>query len=216
MGVSFCHCARYPHLREGETYVYHYTRKGAEIGTEVLSVEKTDKHLGMRFNINIGEADRYQRGDSELVLQKNGKPLAYSRRLEVRLPEVPAQNGVWEFNYVFRGKRVTGEITKDGVPQWSGTFEVGKGRIYCIDNNAFSLLAFLVKAIYPDLREEATYSVKALHFSDARVKGLIFRKVRDGTYHCRIGGVDIGDLSIRDGILLKHEDPKTGLVIMLK
>jgi len=216
MGISLCHCARYPHLREHETYAYHYTRKGTEIGTEIFSVEKTGRQLAIKSDINIGEADRFQRGNSKLILRKNGKPLAYSRRLEVRLPEVPDQNGVWEFKYDFHGKRVMGDITKDGVPQWSGTVEVGKGRVYCIDNNAISLLAILIKAIYPEMREETAYSVRAIHFSEARVRDVIFRKVRDGTYNCRIGGVDVGDLSIRDGILLKHEDTKTGLVILFK
>jgi hypothetical protein len=216
MGVSLCHCARYPHLREHETYVYHYIRKGTEIGTEVFSVEKTGGKLAIKSDINIGEADRFQRGNSELILRKNGKPLAYSRRLEVRLPEVPAQNGVWEFKFDFQGKRVMGDITKDGVPQWSGTVEMGKGRVYCIDNNAISLLAILIKAIYPEMREETAYSVRAIHFSEARVRDVIFRKGRDGTYNCRIGGVDVGDLLIRDGIVLKHEDTKTGLVILLK
>lgn len=216
MGVSLCACAQYPHLREHETYVYHYIRKGTEIGTEVSSVEKAGGQLAIKSDINIGEAERFQRGNSELILNKNGKPLAYSRRLEVRLPEIPAQNGVWEFKYEFHGKRVMGDIAKDGAPQWSGTVEVGKGRVYCIDNNAIFLLAILVKAIYPEMREETAYSVRAIHFSEARVRDVIFRKVRDGTYNCRIGGVDVGDLSIRDGILLKHEDKNTGLVILLK
>lgn len=216
MGVSLSHCARYPLLREGETYIYQYTRRGAEIGTEIFSVQKKGKDLAIKSDINIEEADRYRRGNSELVLQKDGNPLAYSRRLEIQLPEVPAQNGVWEFRYVFHGKRVTGEVAKDGVPQWEGTIDVGKGRVYYIDINAISLLAILVKAIYPEMRGETVYSARALHFSDARVRDLIFRKVRDGVYRCRIGGVDIGDLSVRGGILLKHEDPKTGLVILLK
>jgi hypothetical protein len=66
------------------------------------------------------------------------------------------------------------------------------------------------------MREETAYSVRAIHFSEARVRDVIFRKGRDGTYNCRIGGVDVGDLLIRDGIVLKHEDTKTGLVILLK
>lgn len=216
MGISLCHCARYPHFREHETYVYHYLRRGAEIGTEVFSVEKTGGQLAVKSDINIGEAGRFQRGNSELILRKNGEPLAYSRRLEVRMHEIPDQNGVWEFKYDFHGKRVMGDITRDGVPQWSGTVEVGKGRLYCIDNNAISLLAVLIKAIYPEMRGKTAYSVRAIHFSEAQVRDVIFRKVRDGMYNCRIAGVDVGDLSIRDGILLKHEDTKTGLVILLK
>jgi hypothetical protein len=49
-----------------------------------------------------------------------------------------------------------------------------------------------------------------------RVRNLTFTKVKDGTYHCTIGSTDIGDLSIRDGLLVKHEDPRSELVIRLK
>ncbi len=89
-------------------------------------------------------------------------------------------------------------------------------KVYCIDNNALSLLSILVKAIYPNLKKEELYSVRAFHFSEARVREVTFRRVGDGRYHCRVGRVDLGDLSIRDGILLKHEDPTRGLVIRLQ
>ena len=215
MGISFSHCAQYPRLRHGETYTYHYTRKGVEIGTEVFSIEAQGGHFILKADINIGEANSHQRGNSELVFRKNGNPLAYFRHLDVKLPEIPAQNGLWELRYAFHGKEVTGEVTKDGSVQWKGSVEVEKKGVYCIDNNALSLLAVLVKAIYPKLKKEAIYTVKAFHFSEGRVMDVIFRKVKDGVYHCRIGRIDLGDLAIKEGLLVKHEDPTRGLVIRL-
>jgi hypothetical protein len=216
VGLSLTHCARYPHLRQGETYLYQFTRKGGQIGTETFSVERTGKHLVLKSEINIAEGNRYQRGESEMVLRENGEPVAYSRRLEVNLPELPAQKGVWELKFVFHGKKVTGEVTKDGFPQWRGTIEVERGRVHCIDNNALSLLSLLVKAVYPDLREETVYSVKAVHFSEARVTDVTFSKVRGGVYNCRVGGMEVGDLSIRDGTVFKVENPRGELLIQLK
>jgi hypothetical protein len=216
MGLALSHCARYPHLRPGETYLYQFMRRGVQIGTEAFSVEKTGKHLVLKSEINIAEGKRYQRGNSEMVLRENGEPVAYSRRLEVNFPELPAQNGVWELKYVFHGKKVTGGVTKDGFPQWRGTIEVEKGVFHCIDNNALSLLSLLVKAIYPDLREETVYSVKAVHFSGAKVTDVTFSKVRSGVYNCRVEGMEVGDLSIRDGIVLKIENPRGELLIQLK
>ncbi len=216
MGISFSHCSKYPRLGQGRTYTYQYTKRGVEIGKEVFSIEEEGRYFILKSDIHIGEADIHQRGNSELVFRNNGKPVAYVRYLDVKLPEIPAQNGLWELRYVFHGKEVTGEVTKDGSMQWEGSVEVGKKRFYCIDNNALSLLAVLVKAIYPKLRREALYSVRAFHFSEARVKEVTFRRVRDDVYHCRIGRIDVGDLSIRDGILLKHEDPTKGLAIRLE
>jgi len=218
VGLWFSHCARYSHLQHAETYIYQYTKKGVEIGTEIFSLEARGKHLIVKSDLTIGEGTHHQRGNSELVLEKDGEPVAYSRRLEVELPEVPDQKGLWELRYVFHGKTVTGEVRKDGSPHWEGTIEIEKKSLYCIDNNALSLLAVLVKAIYPQLRAKAVYSVKAFHFSEARVRDVTFRKVGDGVYNCRIEGVDVGDLSIRirDGMLLKHEDPTRQLVIRLK
>jgi hypothetical protein len=215
MGIVLSHCAQYPRLRDGTTYVYQYMRGGVEIGTEVFSLEKKGSHSVMRSDLHIREANSHQRGNSELVFRENGKPVAYSRHLDVTLPEIPAQNGIWELRYVFQGKKVMGEVTKDGLPQWKGIIEVERGGVYCIDNNALSLLAILVKATYPKLRKKTIYSVKAFHCSEARVRDVIFRKVNDGTYHCRIERTDVGDLSIRDGIVLKHEDPRRGLIIRL-
>ncbi len=215
MGISFSIASNTHAFDMGKTYTYLYMRGGVEIGTEVFSLEKKGRHLNMKSDVNIGEANSHQRGNSELVFRKNGKPVAYSRHLDIKLPEIPAQNGLWELRYVFHGKKVTGEVTKDGSPQWKGSIELERGGVYCIDNNALSLLAILVKATYPKLRRKTIYSVKALYFSEARVRNVIFRKVKDGTYHCRIGRIDIGDLSIRDGILFKHEDPTRGLVIRL-
>ena len=216
MGISLSHCAQYPRFRDGETYVYQYMRGGVEIGTEVFSLEKKGRHSIMKSDLNIGEANRYQRGNSELVFREDGEPIAYSRHLDVKLPEIPAQNGLWKLRYVFHGKKVTGEVKKDGSPRWKGTIDVGKGGVYCIDNNAISLLAILVKHAYSKLKSETICSVAAFHFSEARVKDVTFSKVMDGVYHCRIGEIDVGDLSIRDGILLRHEDPTRGLVIQLK
>ncbi len=216
MGLSLSHCAHHPHFRPGETFVYQFTRRGVLIGTESFSMEKTGKHLVLKSEINIGEANRYQRGKSEMVLRENGKPVAYSRLLEVNLPELPAQKGVWELRYVFHGKKVTGEVTRDGFPQWRGTIEVERDMVHCIDNNALSLLALLVKAIYSDLIGETVYSVKAVHFSEAQVRDVTFSKVRGGVYHCRVGGMEVGDISIRDGIVLKLEDPRGKLLIQLK
>jgi len=215
MGISFSHCARHPYLRHGETYSYQYTRKGVEIGKEVFSIEEKEGHLILKADIHIAEGNSHQRGNSELVFRKNGKPVAYFRQLDVKLPEILAQNGLWELRYAFHGKEVTGEVTKDGSAQWEGSMEVEKKGVYCIDNNALSLLALLVKAIYPKLRKEAIYSVRAFHFSEARVREVIFRRLRDGVYHCRIGRTDLGDLSIRDGILSKYEDITRDLTIRL-
>ena len=200
-------------------YTYQYMRRGVEIGTEVFFLEKRGKHLIMKSYIDIGEANSYQRGNSELVFRKNGEPLAYSRHLDVNIPGIPAQNGLWELRYVFHDKKLTGEVTKDGSPQWKGSIEVEKGRVYCIDNNALSLLAILVKAIYPKLRRETIYSVKAFHFSEARVRDVTFRKVKGGAYHCRIGRIDVGNFSIiKDGmlVLVENGDPTRGIVIRLK
>ena len=108
-----------------------------------------------------------------------------------------------------------GDVTKDGLPQWKGIVEEEKGGVYCIDNNSLSLLAILVKANYPKLRKKTIYSVEVLYFSEARVRDVTFRKIKDGAYHCQIGRIDVGDLSIRDGIVIKHEDPTRGLVIRL-
>jgi len=218
MGMTVSHCARHSHLQQNKTYTYHYIGKGRDIGREVFVLEGKGNHLVMKSNLNIGDAKSYQRGESELVFQKDGKPLAYSRQLDVKLPETPAQNGLWELRYVFHGKTVTCEITKDGLPQWKGTIEMRKGEVYCIDNNAPSLLAVLVKAVYPRLEGKAAYAVMAFHFSEARVRDVTFTRVRDGVYHCRIGATDVGDLSIRDGMLLsiEHEDPEKGLVIQLR
>lgn len=216
IGMSFAIAFETVAFDMGKIYTYQYLRRGAKIGTEVFFLEKKRGHLIMKSDIDIGEANRYQRGNGELVFRKNGNPLAYSRYLDVQLPEMPAQNGVWELRYVFQGRNVAGEVTKDGLPQWKGTIEVEKGGVYCIDNNALCLLAVLVKAIYPELRREAMYSVKAFHFSEAGVRDVTFRKVKDGTYHCRIGRMDVGDLSIRHGIVLRHEDPARELVIRLK
>jgi hypothetical protein len=215
-GISFSHCSRYPRLEHGRTYIYQYTRGGVEIGTEVFSIEGEGDHFIMKADIDIKEANSYQRGKSELLFQKNGRPLAYFRHLDVKLPEIPAQNGLWELRYAFRGREVTGEVTKDGSAQWEGSVEVAQKEVYCIDNNALSLLSVLVKAIYPKLKKEAIYSVRAFHFSEARVREVIFRRVKDGMYHCSIGRIDVGDLSISDGILLKHEAPTRGLVIRLQ
>lgn len=215
MGIVLSHCAQYPRLKYGATYVYQYMRGGVEIGTEVFSLEKKGTHSVMRSDLHISEANSHQRGNSELVFQNNGKPMAYSRHIDVTLPEIPAQNGIWELRYVFQGKKVTGEVTKDGSPQWKGSIEVERGGVYCIDNNALSLLAILIKATYPKLRSKTIYSVKAFHCSEARVRDVTFRKIKDGTYHCRIGRIDVGDLSIRDGTVLKHEDATRGLVIRL-
>lgn len=215
-GISFSHCSQYPRLEHRETYIYQYTRRGVEIGTEAFSIEREGDHFIMKADIDIKEANSYQRGKSELVFQKNGRPLAYFRHLDVTLPEIPAQNGLWELRYAFRGREVTGEVTKDGSAQWKGSVGLAKEEVYCIDNNALSLLSILVKAIYPKLKKEALYSVRAFHFSQARVRDVTFRRVKDGMYHCRIGRIEVGDLSIRDGILLKHEDPTRGLVIRLQ
>jgi len=215
MGIVLSHCAQYPRFKYGATYVYQYMRGGVEIGTEVFSLEKKGTHTVMRSDLHIREANSYQQGNSELVFQKNGKPIAYSRHLDVMLPEIPAQNGIWEFRYVFQGEKVMGDVTKDGLPQWKGIVEVEKGGVYCIDNNSLSLLAILVKANYPKLRKKTIYSVEVLYFSEARVRDVTFRKIKDGAYHCQIGRIDVGDLSIRDGIVIKHEDPTRGLVIRL-
>jgi hypothetical protein len=215
-GISFSHCSHYPRLRHSTTYTYQYARRGVEIGKEVFSIEKEGRHFILKADIHIGEADSYQRGNSELVFRKDGKPVAYMRHLDVKLPEIPAQSGLWELRYAFHGNEVTGDVTKDGAIQWKGSVEVEKKGVYCIDNNALSLLAVLVKAIYPNLRKEVIYSVRAFHFSEARVREITFRKVRDGLYHCRIGRIDVGDLSIRDGLLLKHEDQTKGLAIRLE
>ena len=215
-GISFSHCSQYPRLQHGRTYTYQYTRRGVEIGTEVFSIEGEGDHFILKADIDIKEANTYQRGRSELVFRKNGRPVAYFRHLDVNLPEIPAQNGLWDLRYAFHGKEVTGEVTKDGSAQWKGSVEVEKKVVYCIDNNALSLLSVLVKAIYPKLKKEAIYSVRAFHFSEARVREVTFRRVKDGMYRCRIGRIDVGDLSIKDGILLKHEDPTRGLVIRLK
>lgn len=216
MGVSFSHCSQYPRLQHGRTYIYQYTKRGVEIGTEVFSIEREGDHFILKADIDIKEANSHQRGYSELVFRKNGSPVAYFRHLDVKLPEIPAQNGLWELRYAFHGKEVTGEVTKDGLAQWRGPVEVEKKEVYSIDNNALSLLAVIVKAIYPKLRKEAVYSVRAFHFSEARVREVTFRMLKDGVYHCRIGRVDVGDLFIRDGILLKHEDPTRELVIRLQ
>lgn len=216
MGISFSHCSRYARLPHGRIHTYQYTRRGVEIGKEVFSVEEKGVHFILKADIDIGEANSHQRGNSELVFRKNGEPVAYLRQLDVQLPEIPAQNGLWELRYAFHGTEVTGEVTKDGSEHWKGSVDVGKQGVYCIDNNALSLLAVLVKAIYPELRKQAIYSVRAFHFSEARVSEVTFRRVRDGVYRCRIGRIDIGDLSIRDGILLKHEDPTKGLAIRLE
>jgi len=216
MGASFSIASNTLAFDLGKTYTYQYMRRGVEIGTEVFFLEKKGRHLILRADINIGEANSHQRGNSELVFRKNGKPLAYSRHLDIKLPEMPAQDGFWELRYVFHGKKVTGEVTKDGAPQWKGSVEMEKRGIYCIDNNALSLLAILVKAIYPKLRKKTIYSVKAFLFSEARVRDVTFRKVKDGVYHCRIGRIEVGNFSIKDGILVKHEDPTNELVIQLK
>ncbi|MFQ6078677.1 MAG: hypothetical protein ACE5NJ_06015, partial [Thermodesulfobacteriota bacterium] len=216
MGVSFSHCSQYPRLQHGRTYIYQYTRRGVEIGTEVFSIEGEGDHFILKADIDIKVANSYQRGNSELVFRKNGSPVAYFRRLDVKLPEIPAQNGLWELRYAFHGKEVTGEVTKDGSTQWQGSVEMEKKEVYPIDNNALSLLSVLVKVIYPKLRREVIYSVRAFHFSEARVREVTFRRVKDGMYRCRIGRIDVGNLSIRDGVLLKHEDPAKGLVIRLK
>ena len=215
MGISFSIASSTQAFDMGKIYTYHYTRRGIEIGTEVFFLEKKGRHIIIKSDVTIGEANSHQRGNSELVFRKNGKPVAYSRNLDVKLPEIPAQNGLWELRYVFHGKKVTGEVKKDGSPQWKGSIEVEREGVYCIDNNALSLLAILVKATYPKLRRKTIYSVKAFHCSEARVRDVTFRKVKDGIYHCRIGRIDVGDLSIRNGILLKHEDPTRGLVIWL-
>lgn len=215
MGVSFSHCSQYPRLQHGRTYIYQYTRRGVEIGTEVFSIEEEGDHFILKADIDIKVANSYQRGNSELVFRKNGELVAYARHLDVKLPEIPAQNGLWELRYAFYGKEVTGEVTKDGSTQWQGSVKVERQGVYCIDNNALSLLAVLVKAIYPKLRREALYSVRAFHFSEARVREVTFRRIRDGVYHWRIGRIDVGDLSIREGILLRYEDPTKGLVIRL-
>jgi hypothetical protein len=218
MGMTFFHCARHPQLQQNKTYTYQYMRKGQDIGREIFVVEGKGKHLVMKSDLNIGDVNSYQRGESELVFQKDGKPVAYSRRLEVKLPETPAQNGLWELRYVFQRKTVTGEVVKDRSTQWKGAIEVGKGEVYCIDNNAPSLLAILVKAAYPKLEGKAAYAVRAFHFSEARVRDVTFTKVRDGVYRCRIGAIDVGDLSVRDGLLIsiEHGDSKKGLVIRLR
>lgn len=218
LGITFSHCARHVDLQRNRTYMYQYTRKGHDIGREAFVLEGKGKHLVMRSDLNIGDAMSYQRGEGELVFRKNGSPVAYSRRLEVKLSETPAQNGLWEMRYVFHGKTVTGEVVKDGSTQWKGAIEVGKGKVYCIDNNAPSLLAILVKVAYPELEGKAAYAVRAFHFSEARVRDVTFARVRDGVYHCRIGAIDVGNLSVRDGMLIaiEHEDPKKGLIIRLR
>jgi hypothetical protein len=216
IGLSLSNCARYPQLPPGETYLYQFMRKGVQIGTETFSVERTGKHLVLKSEMNITEGKKYQRGNSEMVLRENGEPVAYSRRLEVNFPELPAQNGVWELKYVFHGKKVEGEVTKDGFPQWRGTIEVERGGFHCIDNNALSLLSLLVKAIYPDLIKEAVYSIKAVHFSRVKMTDVTFSKVRGGVYNCRVEGMEVGDLTIRDGIVLKIENPRGKLLIQLK
>ncbi len=216
MGISFSYCSHYARLPHGRTYTYQYTRRGVEIGKEAFFLEEKGGHFILKADIDIGEANSHQRGKSELIFRKNGEPVAYWRQLDVQLPEIPAQNGLWELRYAFHGREVTGEVTKDGSEQWKGSVDVGKQGVYCIDNNALSLLAVLVRAIYPELSKEAIYSVRAFHFSEAMVREVAFRRVRDGVYHCTIGGVDVGDLSIRDGILLKHEDPTKGLAIRLE
>ena len=176
MGMTFFHCARHPHLQQNKTYTYQYMRKGHDIGREIFVVERKGKHLVMKSDLNIGDVNSYQRGESELVFQKDGKPVAYSRVLEVKLPETPAQNGLWELRYVFQRKTVTGEVIKDRSTQWKGAIEVGKGEVYCIDNNAPSLLAILIKAAYPKLEGKAAYAVRAFHFSEARVRDVTFTK----------------------------------------
>jgi hypothetical protein len=218
MGLTFSHCARHPHLQYNQTYTYQYMRKGYDIGREVFVLERKGKHLVMKADLNIGDAYSYQRGETELVFRKDGKPMAYSRRLDVKLPETPGQNGLWELRYVFQKRTVNGEVVKDGSTQWKGAIDVGKGEVYCIDNNAPSLLAILVKAAYPELEGKAVYSVRAFHFSEARVRDVTFTKVRDGEYSCRIGAIVVGDLSVRDGMLLsiEHGDPKKALIIRLR
>jgi len=74
MGVSLCHCARYPHLREHETYVYHYIRKGTEIGTEVFSVEKTGGKLAIKSDIN--RTDPQEKRKAPGLFQAPGGPVA--------------------------------------------------------------------------------------------------------------------------------------------
>jgi hypothetical protein len=216
MGISFSHCSQYPRLPHDRTYTYQYTRRGVEIGKEVFSIEEKGKHLILKADIRIGEANSHQRGDSELVFRTDGKPVAYLRHLDVNLPEIPAQSGHWELRYAFHGTEVAGEVIKDGSTQWKGSVAVGKEGVYCIDNNALSLLAVLVKAIYPQLKKEVMYSVRAFHFSEGRVREVAFRRVRDGVYSCRIGRIDVGDLSIVGGMLVKHEDPRRGLVVLLE
>lgn len=215
-GITLFQCARYPQLPHEETYAYEYIKGGEEIGTEVFSLEKRGGHLVVRADLDIAEGNNRQKGTTELVFEDDGTPVAYFRRMDIALPELPDQNGLWELRFAFRGPEVLGEITKNKAPQWKGTVELKERKVYCIDNNALSLLAVLVKGIYPKLRKEAEYSIKAFHFSEVRVRDVTFTKVKEGLYHCKIGEVDVGDLSIRDGLLVKHENPKSELVIRLK
>jgi len=215
-GITLFQCARHVQLPHDETYTYQYTKRGVEIGTEVFSLEKREGHLVVKADLDIAEGDNKQKGSSELVVENDGTPVAYFRQMEITLPEFPDQSGLWELRFAFRGREVLGEIIKDNTPRWKGSVGVKEKKVYCIDNNALFLLATLVKGIYPKLRKEAEYSVNAFHFSEVRVRNLTFTKVKDGTYHCTIGPTDIGDLSIRDGLLVKHEDPRKELVIRLK
>jgi hypothetical protein len=204
VGVLFSQCTHYPHYKTDQTYLYQYTRKGVEIGTEVFSMGKKGRYLLLKADINIGEANSHQRGNSELVFRKDGKAVAYHRYLDVKLPDIPDQSGSWELKYAFRGGRITGEVTKDGSVQWKGTIEMREQGVYCIDNNALSL------------RKEEEYSVRAFHFSEASVRRINFRKVKEDVYRFRIGIRDVGTLSIRDGTLIKYEDPARDLVVRLK
>lgn len=215
-GMILFQCARYPHLPHDETYAYEYIRGGKEIGTEVFSLEKREGHLVLRADLDIAEGNNRQKGTTELVFEDDGTPVAYFRRMDIAMPELPDQNGLWELRFAFHGPRVLGEITKNRTTQWKGSIELKERKVYCIDNNALSLLAVLVKGIYPKLRTEAEYSIQTFHFSEVRVRNVTFTKVKEGLYHCKIGTADVGDLSIRDGLLVKHENPKSDLVIRLK
>ena len=53
----------------GKIYTYQYLRRGAKIGTEVFFLEKKRGPLIMKSDIDIGEANRYQRGNGELVFR---------------------------------------------------------------------------------------------------------------------------------------------------
>lgn len=211
-------------------YQFQYFKDGKPIGGEKFQLQEVtgegQKQIVLKAELQLGDDASFQKGDSKLVMAADGKPLSYTRSLQVQLPNLGPRNGLYVMEFKFDDAGVTANVHKDGqtlLANFAVKLEPGTP---ILDNNALSLFTVLCRQHMKEAVKEKIFTV--FHAATLKIMKLKFVqaaeaketvKIGDKTYETTKYDVYLDHFSIgffyinADGLLIRDFEPRQNLSI---